>query len=72
MENYVQFTMRMDKDLYEELKQSAKLNRRSIAKELENMVDICLHKENIVDLPADIANKLFAFLEKQETASKDK
>lgn len=72
MEDYVQFTMRMDKTLYEELKQSAKLNRRSIAKELENMADTYLHKDSIIELPAEIANKLFAFMEKQETLTKDK
>ena len=38
-ENYVQFTMRMEKGLYEKLKESASKNRRSIAKELEHITD---------------------------------
>ena len=38
-ENYIQFTMRMEKGLYEKLKESASKNRRSIAKELEHITD---------------------------------
>lgn len=36
----VRFTMRMDKELYEKLKNSAKVNKRSIAKELEYLVEL--------------------------------
>lgn len=35
----VRFTMRMETALYERLKESAKKNKRSIAKELEYIVD---------------------------------
>lgn len=38
--NEIRFTMRMDKELYEKLKASAKVNKRSIAKELEYLVEL--------------------------------
>ena len=37
-EEYIQFTMRMEKDLYEKLKENAKECRRSVAKHLEYIV----------------------------------
>lgn len=57
-ENYVQFTMRMEAGLYEQLKKSAQKNRRSIAKELENIVDIYINKNDYILLPAPIAKQL--------------
>lgn len=39
MEEYTQFTMRMENTIYERLKESAAKNRRSIAKELEFITD---------------------------------
>ncbi len=40
----IRFTMRMESKLYERLKQSASLNRRSIAKELETATEQYLLK----------------------------
>nr|DAF65596.1 MAG TPA: repressor [Caudoviricetes sp.] len=63
-ENEVRFTMRMNADLYEELKEQARLNRRSIAKELENIVDLQLHKDSIIELPEEVAKRLNAYIAK--------
>lgn len=65
-DNEVRFTMRMNAQLYEQLKQSAKENRRSIAKELENMADIYLNKDCVVTFPQDIGEKIIKMLEKYE------
>lgn len=56
-ENEVRFTMRMDAGLYEQLKESAQKNRRSIAKELENIVDLYMNQDIVVTLPEEIAKK---------------
>lgn len=56
-ENYVQFTMRMEKNLYEQLKESAIKNRRSIAKELEHITDDALNNLVPVTLPKEIAEE---------------
>ena len=61
-ENQVQFTMRMDKDLYEQLKESAKRNKRSIAKELEYLTDFHLNQGKSINLPEDIVHKFIEFL----------
>lgn len=45
MDTITQFTMRMDNDLYAQLKESAERNKRSIAKELEYIVEY--HFKNI-------------------------
>ncbi len=42
----IRFTMRMDKKLYEKLKESAKVNKRSIAKELEYLVELQFDNSN--------------------------
>lgn len=34
------YTLRMDEDLFNKVKESAEKNRRSIAKEIENIVDL--------------------------------
>lgn len=60
--NEVRFTMRMDAALYEELKEEAKLNRRSVAKELENIVDIHLHKDSYIQIPEPISKKLEEYI----------
>ncbi|MCM1339916.1 MAG: hypothetical protein NC191_09625 [Muribaculaceae bacterium] len=57
MEEYVQFTMRMEKTLYEELKESAQKNRRSIAKELEYITDLYINQDMVITLPEDLAKK---------------
>lgn len=41
---YVQFTMRMEPDLYEQVKNSSIKNKRSIAKEIEFAVEQYLQK----------------------------
>lgn len=61
-DNYVQFTMRMDKDLYEQLKESAKRNKRSIAKELEYLTDFHINQRVEFNVPDKIANKFIEFL----------
>ena len=61
-ENEVRFTMRMDKNLYEQLKKSAKKNRRSIAKELEYLTDFHLNQGTPITMPDNIANKFIEFL----------
>ena len=61
MDDFVQFTMRMDAKLYEQLKQSAQEHRRSIAKELENIVDVHFNnREQILsdELTADFIEYL--------------
>ena len=60
--NEVRFTMRMDAVLYEELKLQAKLNRRSIAKELENIVDYYLHQDECIEIPKPIAKELEKYI----------
>lgn len=65
-ENYVQFTMRMDKDLYEKLKESAKRNKRSIAKELEYLTEFHLNEGTPIRLPDDVASKFIEFLRHSE------
>lgn len=62
-ENEVRFTMRMEANLYNELKEHAKKNRRSLAKELENIVDAYLHKENIMSIPEPIAIQFGNYIE---------
>lgn len=42
----VVFTMRMTPDVYEKIKQSAFLNKRSIAKEIEFRLEKSLRSEN--------------------------
>lgn len=42
----IQFTMRMESELYDKLKQSAIKNRRSIAKELETAAEQYLKTQN--------------------------
>lgn len=44
IENEVRFTMRMDNFLYEKLKTEAIKNKRSIAKEIEFMVEEEIHR----------------------------
>lgn len=61
-ENNVQFTMRMDKDLYEQLKQSAQKNRRSIAKELEHITDDYLNHIVPINLPKQFADSLMEWI----------
>ncbi len=61
--NEVRFTMRMDAALYEELKQQAKFNRRSIAKELENIVDFYLHKDECIEIPKPIAKEIEKYID---------
>lgn len=58
MEEYTQFTMRMDNGLYEQLKESAQKNRRSIAKELEHIVDLYINQDVVITLPEELAKKL--------------
>lgn len=41
----IRFTMRMENELYEKLKQSAIRNRRSIAKELETATELYLRAQ---------------------------
>lgn len=65
-EKVVQFTMRMDADLYEQLKESAKKNRRSIAKELEYLTDFHLNQREPIELPDDVAQKFFEFMSQSE------
>lgn len=60
--NEVRFTMRMDGALYEELKAQAKFNRRSIAKELENIVDFYFHKDDCIEIPKSIAKELERYI----------
>lgn len=48
----IRFTMRMDKELYEKLKESAKVNKRSIAKELEFIVELQFNN------PQDLSNQI--------------
>lgn len=43
METVTQFTMRLDNELYARLKESAEKNKRSIAKELEYIVESYLN-----------------------------
>ena len=61
-DNEVRFTMRMESALYEQLKKSAQKNRRSIAKELENIVDIHLNKKDYVLIPEPIAQQLNEYI----------
>ncbi|MCM1339915.1 MAG: Arc family DNA-binding protein [Muribaculaceae bacterium] len=42
----VQFTMRMDKSIYEKLKERAKINKRSITKELEHITETTINNQN--------------------------
>lgn len=63
IENEIRFTMRMEVGLYEQLKQSAQKNRRSIAKELEHIVDLHFNENIPVNLPQDIANQFLKMLE---------
>lgn len=48
----IRFTMRMEKELYEKLKESAKVNKRSIAKELEFIVELQFNN------PQDLSNQI--------------
>ena len=60
----VRFTMRMEKELYELLKDSAKENRRSIAKELEYITDLHLRAHSrSVPLPEELNLKLIEFIQ---------
>jgi len=60
----IRFTMRMEKELYELLKESAKENRRSIAKELEHITDLHLRaRSRAVPLPDDLNQKFLEFIE---------
>lgn len=60
----VRFTMRMEKELYELLKDSAKENRRSIAKELEYITDLHLRAHSrSVPLPEELNQKFIEFVE---------
>lgn len=69
-DNEVRFTMRMEKGLYEQLKESAAKNRRSIAKELEYLTDFHLNQGEPIELPDNIAgefmNKLVELLRQSE------
>lgn len=53
------FTLRMDKDLFERISKHAKINRRSVAKEIENAVamyvDYCdeAHKDYLYNFPEE-------------------
>lgn len=64
-ENEIRFTMRMDSDLYETLKESAKQNKRSIAKELEYITEMHFKEPNkIFWLPNDLNQKFSEFIKK--------
>lgn len=43
------FTLRMDADLFETIKERAELNKRSIAKEIEHLLENYLKKEDDKD-----------------------
>jgi len=43
------FTLRMDSDLFETIKERAELNKRSIAKEIEHLLENYLKKEDNKD-----------------------
>lgn len=45
--NEVRFTMRMENDLYERIKETAKKNKRSIAKEIEYHLEQSLEKDTV-------------------------
>lgn len=61
-ENYVQFTMRMEKGLYEQLKESAAKNRRSIAKELEHITDDYINQIVPIDLSKEVVDKFMDWI----------
>lgn len=61
-EEETQFTMRMESNLYEKLKLRAKRNRRSIAKELENITAVAIEAEE--KTLENILKKIFAEYEK--------
>ncbi len=69
-EEVVQFTMRMEKNLYEQLKESAKANRRSIAKELEYLTDLHLNRGTPIEVSDEVAAKLIELLRTSEGFNK--
>jgi len=62
-DNYTQFTMRMEKSLYDDLKKSAIKNKRSIAKELEYITELHLREGFQITLPGEIGQKFIDFLQ---------
>jgi hypothetical protein len=63
MNNEKRFTLRMDSDLFEELKKSAAKNRRSVAKEIEYILfqwsglDPDAEYENYTTIPLEMNGK---------------
>ena len=62
--NEVRFTMRMESGLYEQLKESAQKNRRSLAKELEHIVYNHFNNEKYEPTPEQLA-MFYSFIEER-------
>ena len=45
-ENIKRFTLRLDMNLFEKIKQIAKINKRAIGKEIEYQLEKCLKTDN--------------------------
>ena len=56
------YTLRIDEDLFNEIKISADKNKRSIAKEIEYILDFHYHQDTPFNVPDDIAIKFIEFL----------
>lgn len=78
----VRFTMRMNKKLYEQLKECAASNHRSIAKELEHITDAALNgvcsREPITDEfyspeeTEELFRRFISFLRNQDSRQNSK
>lgn len=56
------FTMRIDEDLLELVRKSAEKNKRSLAKEIEYILDFHYNERTTLTVPDAIANKFLEFL----------
>lgn len=66
------FTMRIDEELLEQVRLSAECNKRSIAKEIEYILDFYFNKSDVVpvELPIEIWQRLLQTLDEYKSSQK--
>lgn len=60
------FTMRIDEDLLEKVRASAERNKRSLAKEIEYILDFHYNEGVPIEVPDDVAKLYIELIRKSE------
>lgn len=58
------FTMRIDEDLLELVRQSAEKNKRSLAKEIEYILDFHYNERTTLTMPDNVAKEFMEWMKK--------